>query len=191
MWQPFGKFERVGVNVPTASRPTPNSAGQPTGANERFARSTSADRLVGADHGELAVLELDVAGRGFQHVAGHLLGLLDHHLGGVLQRRAADGHAARAVGAAAEADLVGVALDHADGVEIDAEPLRHHLGIDGLVALAVIVGAGDDGDRAVLVEADFHPVVERRRDLHEIGDAAAAQLAACSWISARRLEKPS
>ena len=48
---------------------------------------------------------------------------------------------ARAVGAAAEADLIGVALDHADGVEVDAEPFHQHLGVDGLVALAVVVGA--------------------------------------------------
>ena len=150
------------------------------------------DRLVGADHCELAVGELDVAGRRFQHMAGHSLRLLDQHVGGIPQRRAADGHAARAVGAASEADRVGVALDHAHGVEIDAEPFRHHLGVDGLVALAVAVGAGDHGDAAVLVEADFHAVVERPADFHEIGDAAAAQLAALlRFRLARRRSPPS
>ena len=86
-------------------------------------------------------------------------------------------HAARAVAAAADRHLVGVALHEADVLERHAEPFGHHLRVDGLVALAVRVRAGDDGEHAARIEAQHHAVVEHRGFFEEIADAAAAQLA--------------
>ena len=134
-------------------------------------------RAVGADDVEAAVLELEVAGRRFQHHRRHRLGLLDDGVGGALERVAADMHAARAVGAAPDRHLVGVALDEADDLERHAEPFVHHLRVDGLVALAVRMGAGKDRERAARIEAHHHAVVEDRGFFEEIADAAAAQLA--------------
>ena len=64
-------------------------------------------------------------------------------------------------------------------IELDrhAEPFVHHLRVNGLMALAVRMGAGDDHERAARVEADHHAVVEYRGFFDEIADAAAAQLA--------------
>ena len=134
-------------------------------------------RAVGADDAEGAVLEFDVAGGGFQHHRRHRLGLFDDAVGGALERIAADLHAARAIGAAAERYGIGVALHEADVLERHAEPFRHHLRIDGLVALAVRMRAGENGQHAARIEADDHAVVEHRGFLEEIADAAAAQLA--------------
>jgi hypothetical protein len=47
-----------------------------------------------------------------------------------------------------------------DLVEWDAELVHHKLGEGGFVALAVAVGAGEDGDAAGGVDADFGALVE-------------------------------
>ena len=51
------------------------------------------------------------------------------------------GQRARAAGAAAGLDPVGVALDDADLLERHAQPLVQDLGVGGVVALAVGLGA--------------------------------------------------
>src|SRR5690606_22700058 len=61
---------------------------------------------------------------------------------------------ARAAGAAAGNELVAVALQQLDALERNAELLGQHLRERRRVALAVIEGAGDDGDGAVGVETD-------------------------------------
>ena len=86
-------------------------------------------------------------------------------------------HAARAVAAAADRHRVGVALHEADIFERHAEPFRHHLRVDGGMALAVRMGAGEDREHAARIEAQHHAVVEHRGLLEEVADAAAAQLA--------------
>ena len=112
-------------------------------------------RLVGAGDGELAVLELDVAFRGFEHVGRDLLGLGLDLVERLDDRRHADRARARAVGAHAELHLVGVAVDDRDVVDRDAEPIGDELGEGRLVALAVGVRAGEDFDRAGRIDAHF------------------------------------
>ena len=85
---------------------------------------------------------------------GDLLALLDHLGGRFDDRGAAMHHRARAAGAAADDQLVAVALQQPDAVERDAELLAQHLRERRGVALAVIERAGDDGDVAVRLEAD-------------------------------------
>ena len=101
----------------------------------------------------------------------HALGLLDHLIGGVFECRATDGHGARSVCPPAKWNVIGIALNQADALEVDAEPFRDHLGIHSLVALSVIVGAGDDGHAAALVEMERHAVIERRADFDEVSMA--------------------
>ena len=60
---------------------------------------------------------------------------------GVVDRDALGGERARAAGAAAGLDPVGVALDDADLLERHVQPLVQHLGVGGVVALAVGLGA--------------------------------------------------
>ena len=86
-------------------------------------------------------------------------------------------HAARTVRAAADRHLVGIALNEADRFERHTEPFVHHLRINGLVALAVRVGTGDDHERTARVEADHHAFVHYPAFFDKIADAAAAQLA--------------
>ena len=119
------------------------------------------------------------------HGGGELLALLDHLVGGELKRIAADHHAARAVGAAADRDLRGVALHIADLLERHAEDfmgeLREHRG----VALAVRMGAAVDRQRAGRIELHVHAVVEDAAELDLEADRAAAQLAALLGFALR------
>ena len=88
--------------------------------------------------------------------------------------------------------LRGVAMHDLDLIERHAELADDELGEGGFVALAVAVGAGEDGDAAGGMDADFRDLVQagagaeradhrRRRDAAGFdvgGDADAAQLAA-------------
>src|SRR5262249_51237616 len=65
------------------------------------------------------------------------------------------GAGARSVVPNAELSLGGAAGHDAHAVERDAEPLRDHLREGGLVALAVLVTAGEDFDRAGRIDADL------------------------------------
>ena len=85
-------------------------------------------RPVGAGHAEPAVLELDVALGRFEHMGRHLLALGDHLVERLGDGRHADGAGARAVGAHAELHLVGVAVDDADLIDGDAEPVARRAG---------------------------------------------------------------
>src|SRR5262249_59125194 len=109
-------------------------------------------------------------------------------LGGALDaRRAARRDRARAAGATAGDQLVAVALQEADAVERDAEPLAQHLRERRRMALAVVERAGDDGHRAVGFEADAaHLLVGRRGHLEIAPDAEAAQEAALLRFPAPR-----
>src|SRR5262245_17215458 len=86
---------------------------------------------------------------------GDLLGLRLDLLQRLDHGREADRTGARAVGAHAELHLVGVAVQDADVLDRDAEPLRHDLREGGLVALTVLMAAGEDLDRTGWVDADF------------------------------------
>ena len=144
---------------------------------QRLRHRRQRQRAVGADDVEAAILEFEIACGCFQHHGRHGLGLLDDGVGGALERVAPDMHAARAIGAAADRNLVGVALNEADRIKRHAEPFVHHLRVDCLMALAVGMGAGKDHECAARIEANGHAVVEDRRLFDEIANAASAQLA--------------
>ena len=85
----------------------------------------------------------------------------------------------RAAGAAAERQLIAVALQQADLVERNAELARQHLRERRRMALAEIERAGDDRHRAVRLEANAAELLRLRRGhFQEAADADAAQLAA-------------
>src|SRR5262249_43182089 len=90
-----------------------------------------------------------------EHVSGHLLGLGLDLVERLHDRRDADRTRARAIGAHAELHLVGVAMHHTDALNGNAEPLRHDLRKGGLVALPVLMTAGEDLDRTGGIDADF------------------------------------
>ena len=110
---------------------------------------------VGAGHGEAAVLEHDVGFRRLQQVGRDLLRLVDHLVHRLDDGRAADRERARAVGAHAERDLGGVAVDDLDVLDRDAEAVGDELGERRLVALAVAVRAGEHRHAAGRVDADL------------------------------------
>ena len=122
--------------------------------------------------------KIDVAGIGFHHIGGELLALFDDGIGRRLERIAADHHAARTIGAAADRDLRGVALHIADRFEGHAEQFVGELGEHRGVALAVRMGAGEDRERAARIEAQVHALVEDAAELDVEAHRAAAQLAA-------------
>ena len=94
-------------------------------------------------------------------------------------RRAADHGRARAVGAGAERDDVGVAIDIADVFRIEAELLDRDLAEAGLVSLPLMDRAHQQRRLAAGIEAQLGEFrAGRGRALDRIGDAEAAQLAA-------------
>src|SRR5262249_52576101 len=83
------------------------------------------------------------------------LPLVGDRWGGIADRRSAQGGRARAAGAFAHEDLIGIALDVMHLVGVDAEAVAHDLLEDGLVALALGDAAGQQRRRARLVEPDL------------------------------------
>ena len=148
-----------------------------------------ADRhaLVGAADREPAAGELDVVDRRLEQVRRDRLGLLDHLVGGPDQRLATDDQRPRAVGVEALGRDLGVAVQHLDVLERDAEPVGDDLAERRLVALAVRGGAGDDLDLAggqhpharvlpaagAVVERAEHPGRRQAAHLGERRDADA------------------
>ena len=127
-------------------------------------------------------VELDIGGRGLEKMPGERAALLDHLRRRLDQRLAARHDRARAAGAAADQELVAVALDQIDQLERQAEAVDQHLRERRGVALAVVERAGDDRHPAVRLEADAaHLRIRRRGHLEIAGKPAAAQLAA--WLS--------
>ena len=88
-------------------------------------------------------------------MGGDLLALGDDLVGCHPQRSAADHRRARAGRAHAEGDPVRVAVDVLDFARLDAEALVQDLLKGGLVALALIFRAHEDGRGAAGVEADL------------------------------------
>ena len=113
------------------------------------------DRLVGALHGELAVLEVDIGLRRLEHMGGDLLGFRLH----LVERPGNGGHAdragTRAIGAHAELHLVGVAMNDRDIVDGNAKAMRDELGKCRLMPLAVAVRAGEHFHRADRIDPDL------------------------------------
>ena len=134
----------------------------------------------------------DVGDVGLEQVGGEPLGLLDEQLGRLVDGRAAELQRARAAGAAAGRDEVGVAVDEADAVDRDAGLVVDDHGERRLVALAVGERAGAHGGRAVVVDLDGAELLGAAagRDLDVRGDAdaerdAVAALAAGGLLGAQ------
>ena len=79
------------------------------------------DAAIGADDRETAVGKADIRDRGFQFLRRRLFALLDDRFRRLQDRLAFGIKAARAAGAAADRDGVGIALADADLVAVDAE----------------------------------------------------------------------
>ena len=81
-----------------------------------------------------------------------------------------------------------------DGFDVPAAinviaEVQQHLGEGRPMALAVVQRAGDDGDGAVLLEADLALLLHRRRRaFEEVADAPAPQLAPRRALRLARLE---
>ena len=135
--------------------------------------------LVGAGNPEDALLELDVGVGRLEQVGGDLAALGDHLVDRLDDRGAAHRDRARAVGAHAEQDLAGVAVDDVDVLQRDAELVGDHLGKGGFVALAVAVRAGEHRDLAGGVHphlARFEQARARAQCARDVGGRQAAGL---------------
>ena len=104
---------------------------------------------------EAAGFKHDVRDGGLERFRGSLLTLVDDARGRHEDRLAFGIEAARAAGAAADRDRVGVTLLDADLLAIDAELVDHQLDVGRLVTLAGALGAHVDIDEAVIGEADL------------------------------------
>ena len=115
--------------------------------------------------------------------------LLDDPVGRHQHRRAAQRRRARAAGALAERDLVGIALDVGHLVRMNAEPVAHQLLVDRLVPHALRDRAGQQRRGAAAVEADLGRLEAARRGaLDRVRKAEAAQPPAGAGLGAPRLE---
>jgi hypothetical protein len=157
---------------------------------------------VRAGDGEFAVGELDIGLSSLEQMGGDLLAFGDDLVHGLDQRGTAHRKRARRVGPHAEGHLASVAVNDVDHLEGEAEAIDHELGEGSLVALAVAVRAGEDGDAAGGVGAHFRRLVEagtraelarHHRGCHGAGlnigaDADTAQLAAFRGLLPSLLE---
>src|SRR5262245_52703039 len=122
---------------------------------------------------------------------GDLLGLGFDLLERLHHRREADRPGARAIGAHAELHLVSIAVNHADVLDRDAEAIGDDLRKRRLMALTMLMRAGENLDRTGRIDADLSRLpqadagAERtdrgaRRDAASLNvsrEAKAAQLA--------------
>ena len=141
---------------------------------------------VGAGDREIAVGEFDVGVGGFEQMRGKRLALGDDLVGRHPQGRAADHRRARAVGADAEGDAVGVAVDVLYVAGSSPSFSFEHLLEGRLVALALVLAAHQQRRIAAWVEADLGEFLTGPgRLLDRVGDADAAQFAARLGLVAR------
>ena len=134
------------------------------------------DRPVGADDRETALGIGDVGQSGFQDLGRGRPALLDDLLGRPAHDDRAEAHRPAGIGAAADADDVGVAGDQVHRLERRLEQRGDHLGEGRFVALAGILGPDHHVDPAL--GADRHLGALMRRaggEVEIVGDADAAQ----------------
>src|SRR6266446_137505 len=136
------------------------------------------DRAIGTGDGETTVRKLDVGFGGFHQMRRRALALLDDQLRGFDDRHPRGGDGARAAGAAAGMHDVAVALLELYALEGHAKLRREHLRERRRVTLAIIERAGDQPDRAVILEQDLAELDAGRGGDFEIGaDRNASELA--------------
>ena len=149
MCVPWGKEKFTGSKVASASIEGSMPSGKLCAAKVASAISWMRHAGAGrAPHGELPARELEVVLAGLQQVRGDLAGLGDHLLRGLDHRGAADHQRPGAVGVQAARGDRGVAVQHLDVLERDAELVGDELAPRRLVALPVRGRAGDDLDLA-------------------------------------------
>ena len=142
-----------------------------------FRQLRNADGPVGPRHHEPSCAELDVRRRGLERLAGQFLSFLDDKVRGLRDRRAAHHHRARAAGAGAEHELVGVALHEADAFERHAKARREHLRERRRVPLPIVERPRNQLDTAIPLKGNApHFLVRRRRHLEVAADPEPAQL---------------
>ena len=116
---------------------------------------------------------VDVALRAFQHLRGKASRLGDDLVAGAIDRGSRDRGRARAPGAVAERDAIGVAFDEIDILDRQAQAIGGDLAERDLVPLPMGMAAGEDGHLAVAVDA------------HDGALPAAMQAATFGEIAAR------
>ena len=147
------------------------------------------DGLVGLRAREDAVGELGVVERNLQQVRGERVGLDQDLFGRQQEGRAADRGRARAAGAFAEKNLVGIALQICHLARIEAETVADDLLERGLVALALVDGAAQQGDGAGAIEPDLGALIARcGSPFDRVGQADTAQFAAPVRVRSPLLE---
>ena len=110
-----------------------------------------------------------------QHPSGHRPGLVQHGVDGLHQSRTAHMHRPRPAMAIAGAHQAGIGLDVDKGLRRQAQQIGGDLGICGFVAHAIGLGADDQRDAAVVLEAQFRALIRRAAGgFEEAGDAHAA-----------------
>ena len=128
---------------------------------------------------------------GAEQMGGDRLGLDHDLLGREMDRRPAEGGRARAAGAFAVRDLVGVALHVMHLVGVDAEAIAQQLLVDRLVALALGDRARHQGHGAAAVEADLGRLEARRpRRARSCWRGRGRAICRARATSARRRSKP-
>src|SRR3984893_8106320 len=148
-----------------------------------------ADAPVGAGDREIAIGEFYVGGGGFEQMRGNAFAFGDDLVGRHPQGRAANHRRARAIGADAKSDAVGIAVDVLHGRRIEPELFVQHLLEGGFVALALVLAAHQQGRVAAWVKADLGEFLAgSRRLLDRVGDADATQLSARLGLVAARGE---
>src|SRR5471032_2219724 len=107
-----------------------------------------------------------------------LLALLDQLVAGFEECLAADQGGFRTTGAAADLQLIRVALQQPEPIDGDTELLAEHLCKRRRMPLAVVERTREHGDRAVFLETDAAIFLAGRAgDLEILTDATAAQFA--------------
>src|SRR5471032_763242 len=120
---------------------------------------------------------------------GDLLGLLDQLVAGFEEGLRGDQRRFGTASAAADLELVGIALQQAKALEWETGMRGQHLGEGRGVTLAVVERAAQHGDGAVVLEADAAIFLAgRARDLEILADAATAQLAVLGALDLALLE---
>ena len=134
-------------------------------------------RLCPAPH-HGAVDDVQLGGRRLQQLGGEFDRLVAHHRRGDMHRAAGEHGRARRMRADAVVDQVGLAVDHAHALVVDAERLGANLRHRRLEALPQRRAAGDQFHRAVGIDLDLGVVARAAAALlHEDRDAGADQFA--------------
>ena len=146
-------------------------------------------RPVGSRHAEGAVDEFEIGLRGLQQMGGDRFRLFDDLLGRAQHGGAAERRRARAAGAAADGQRVGIAFRDPQRRRVDAERLADNLLVDRLMPLAVADRADEKRRSARGVEAQQRALLARRAGaLDGVGNPDAAQPASRPGCLAPPLE---